>query len=127
MPDLRKIMIVDDSTDIQMLLTVTLEKFAGYEVLCCDSGPDALARGPAFQPDLAILDIMMPVMSGPELHAEMGKDPVLSTVPVIYLSAANQAAETYRDQPGVLEVFIKPFDPIGLKGQLEAAWTRHQL
>ncbi len=127
MPELKKILIVDDSADIRLILNVVLKKIGGYEIQACESGPDALQKAPEFEPDLVILDIMMPEMSGPEVCAALGADPILAQVPVIYLSAANQELNKCREQNycNVIGTLEKPFDPIQFSAKLRAIWQSY--
>ena len=61
---LKKIMLVEDEPDIQLITRLSLEVGGGYEVRVCGSGTEALESAPAYAPDLILLDVMMPGMDG---------------------------------------------------------------
>nr|MBC8158938.1 response regulator [Alphaproteobacteria bacterium] len=63
-PTLQKILIVEDDPDIQTVARMALEAIGGFTVETSNSGKEALVKAPAFQPDLILLDVMMPEMDG---------------------------------------------------------------
>jgi len=63
---LQKILYVEDETDIQKVAKLALETVGGYEVLICGSGAEALEKAAGFEPDILLLDVMMPGMDGPD-------------------------------------------------------------
>src|SRR5688572_204502 len=83
----RAVLIVDDNEDIREAMALVLRD-AGYQVDAAPGGNEAFAllqRG--FRPDVILLDLMMPGMSGWELHRELAEDGALRTIPVIVVSA----------------------------------------
>ncbi|MBT8121342.1 MAG: response regulator, partial [Gammaproteobacteria bacterium] len=62
---LNKILYVEDEPDIQTVTLMALETIGGFTVKACSSGQEAVDAAPAFEPDLVILDVMMPGMDGP--------------------------------------------------------------
>jgi CheY-like chemotaxis protein len=82
----RRVLVVDDSSDMRALLRDVLE-YAGYDVVAVPSGARALAEMNERLPDLVITDLLMPGMSGFTLRATMLRNPRLAAVPVIVLSA----------------------------------------
>ncbi|MDZ7924322.1 MAG: response regulator [Marinagarivorans sp.] len=67
---LDKILYVEDDPDIQAIAVMVLDAISGFNLEPCLSGAEALSKAVAFNPDLILLDVMMPVMDGPEtLHA----------------------------------------------------------
>ena len=64
MAELKKILYVEDEPDIQMIARVALENVGGFELLVCSSGAEAVEKAAAFQPDLFLLDVMMPDLDG---------------------------------------------------------------
>lgn len=83
----RPVLIVDDDPDIRDALTQLLED-EGYEVHSAGDGRQALERlRGGVIPGLVLLDLMMPIMNGWELRAEMKKDPALSGIPVVVITA----------------------------------------
>jgi DNA-binding response OmpR family regulator len=108
-----RILVVDDDQVIQQLLKVNLE-LEGYAVEVASDGEEALALFDGFQPDLVLLDIMMPKLDGWEvarrLNASEGGPP-----PIVLLSARAQEADVQKGNDlGVAAYVTKPFDPIEL-------------
>ena len=87
MSELRRVMCVEDDADIRMILAFSLGTVGGYEVLCCAGGASALRQAPDFRPDLVLLDVMMPGLTGPETLAALRELPVMQGVPVVFLTA----------------------------------------
>jgi DNA-binding response OmpR family regulator len=109
-----RILVVDDDRVIQQLLKVNLE-LEGYAVEVAEDGQEALERFDPFQPNLILLDIMMPRLDGWEVCRRL-KDGVDSAeVPIVLLSARAQEADVQRGtEMGVAAYVTKPFDPIQL-------------
>jgi CheY-like chemotaxis protein len=82
---MKKILVVDDEPDLTMLIRLNLEP--KYEVREENSAPQALATARAFEPDLILLDVMMPDMEGGDVAAAVDADPKLKHVPIIFLTA----------------------------------------
>src|SRR6185295_9815526 len=83
----RDILVIDDNEDIREAISLVL-KDAGYAVSVAGGGGEAFAllRG-GYRPDVILLDLMMPGMSGWDLHRELRGDHALGTIPVIVVSA----------------------------------------
>lgn len=90
----KKILIVDDEPGMTKMLKRNLEATNHYDVRTENSSPAALAAARAFQPDLIMLDVMMPEMDGGEVAAQIKEEPNLSKVPIIFLSAIVKKEET---------------------------------
>jgi DNA-binding response OmpR family regulator len=109
-----RILVVDDDRVIQQLLKVNLE-LEGYAVEVADDGEEALSRFETFQPDLVLLDIMMPRLDGWEVCRRLKAGVDSSRVPIVLLSARAQEADVQRGtELGVAAYVTKPFDPISL-------------
>ncbi len=117
--EIKKILHVEDDEDIQAIALIALETMGGFEVMQCSSGRDAVDKAPAFQPDLYLLDAMMPGMTGLETLAELRKNGSLGDVPAIFMTAKAQSSEVseFLDS-GALGVITKPFDPMTLADQI---------
>jgi DNA-binding response OmpR family regulator len=114
-----KILIADDDPVILKLLQVNLE-MEGYEVVAAEDGEAALHKARATNPDLIILDIMMPKMDGMTARQALLEMPDLKNTPVIFLSARAQLADIQKGyEAGVTEYVTKPFDPLDLLGIIE--------
>ena len=110
----KKILAVDDERHIVRLVQVNLER-AGYEVVTAFDGKEALEKVASEQPDLVVLDVMMPYMDGFEVLQNLRKNPSTRDLPVIMLTAKAQDADVFRGwQSGVDCYLTKPFTPIEL-------------
>jgi CheY-like chemotaxis protein len=123
---LQRILYVEDEPDIQAVAKLALEAVGGFEVAVCDSGAEALARAPAFAPDLILLDVMMPGMDGPATLNALRALPQTAHTPVIFMTAKVQKneIEDYK-KLGAIDVIPKPFDPMKLAASVRDIWTRH--
>jgi DNA-binding response OmpR family regulator len=113
----QKILIVDDEPNIRTLLRQAFEDFAarGVQILEAGEGGEAWRLIQAERPDLIVLDIMMPGLSGYEICERVKSDPELSKSYVIILTAKGQAADRKRSfEVGADEFIPKPFDAVDL-------------
>lgn len=120
-----KILHLEDDYDIQEITLMSLSLTDDFTLLQCSSGEEAIAAAADFQPDLLLLDVMMPGMSGPEVLVELRKLPGLEHTPAIFMTARVQPSEVraFLDQ-GAVDVIAKPFDPITLGDRLTQVLTR---
>ena len=120
---LQRILLADDEPDILEISRIALETVGGYEVSVCTSGRALLDRLTEFGPDLIIVDVLMPDMTGPEVLAEIRRQSEFDTVPVVYLTGVIQEAEI-KDLlgTGVADVILKPFDPMKLADRIDGIW-----
>jgi CheY-like chemotaxis protein len=122
---LSKILYVDDDDDIRTVAVFALEAIGNFEVVACSSGKEALDRAAEFQPQLLLLDVMMPEMDGPSVLAEFRKRPETVETPAIFMTAKVQQGEIQRFMElGAVEVIAKPFDPMALSDLIRAAWVK---
>ncbi len=125
MGELRRILLVEDDLDIQIVAGLALRDLAGFELEVCSSGFEALEKAEGFAPDLILLDVMMPELDGPSTLQELRKKPTLAATPVIFVTAKVQPDEIAEYlRLGALEVIVKPFDPMELGEQVEQIWER---
>lgn len=123
---LTRIMMVEDEADIQTIARLSLEVLGKFTVMICDSGAEALAKAPQFQPDLILLDVMMPNMDGPTTLQALRAQASTANIPVIFMTAKMQAHEVAQYQElGALDVIGKPFDPMQLPANIRAIWAQH--
>jgi CheY-like chemotaxis protein len=109
-----KILIAEDERDIRDLVTFTL-KFAGHEVVAYGNGEEAVQGARQEMPDLILMDVRMPRMTGYEACAAMKADPQLAPIPVVFLSAKGQDSEIRTGlDAGADEYLLKPFAPAEL-------------
>jgi DNA-binding response OmpR family regulator len=110
-PAATRILICDDDPVILRLLQVNLE-LEGYEVLLASDGENALEVANAENPDLVILDIMMPKLDGYQTCSKLKENSATKDIPVIFLSAKAQQSDIDRGKEyGVEDYLTKPFDP----------------
>jgi CheY-like chemotaxis protein len=120
---LQRVMCVEDDADIRMILEFSLASVGGYQVACCASGPEALRTAPGFQPELVLLDVMMPDLSGPETLAALRQLPCMDGVPVVFLTAKAMPDELEQLlQHGATGLIVKPFDPMSLPQDIQPYW-----
>lgn len=127
MEKLRNIIHVDDAEDIRMIIKITLEMVGSYHVDQFSSGQEAVEGAAGCSAQLFLLDFMMPDMDGLETWSALRELPGFSEVPAIFVTA--KAEENFTQNmmdKGALAVITKPFDPMELCGQIEAAWAIHQ-
>jgi DNA-binding response OmpR family regulator len=106
-----KILIAEDERDIRDLITFTL-RFAGHEVVATTNGEEAYEKAKEAAPDLIIMDVRMPRMTGYEACKRMKELDSLKAVPVVFLSAKGQEAEVQAGlEAGAVEYILKPFAP----------------
>jgi CheY-like chemotaxis protein len=123
MSELRRVMCVEDDADIRMILEFSLGSVGGYEVLACTGGRDALAKAASFRPDLVLLDVMMPDLTGPETLAALRELPEMQGVPVVFITAKAMPEEVEKLLGyGATGVIVKPFDPVSLPEQIRIYW-----
>ncbi len=110
----KKILAVDDERHIVRLVQVNLER-QGYEVVTAFDGKEALEKVESENPDLIVLDVMMPYMDGFEVLQHLKKNQNTRDIPVIMLTAKAQDADVFRGwQSGVDCYLTKPFNPMEL-------------
>ncbi len=109
-----KILIAEDERDIRDLVSFTL-RFAGYEVVTVVNGEEALEEARAQMPDLILMDVRMPRMTGYEACEKLKADPQLGKIPVVFLSAKGQESEIRTGmEAGAVDYLLKPFAPAEL-------------
>lgn len=106
-----KILVAEDEKDIRELITFTLQ-FAGHQVIATKDGQEAYEQAREVIPDLILMDVRMPRMTGFEACEKMKTDPDLKDIPVVFLSAKGQDVEVQTGLTvGAEDYIIKPFSP----------------
>ncbi len=106
-----KILIAEDEPDIRELVAFTL-RFAGYEVAVATNGEEAVQMTALQNPDLILLDVRMPRMTGYDACRAIKSNPKFKDVPVVFLSAKGQESEIKAGlEAGAEEYLLKPFAP----------------
>jgi DNA-binding response OmpR family regulator len=119
-----KILIAEDERDIRDLITYTLQ-FAGYEVVSAGDGEEAVQLALQEMPDLVLLDVRMPRMTGYEACKAIKADEKTKGIPVVFLSAKGQEAEVQGGiQAGAVEYMVKPFSPDQLTARVQVVLAK---
>lgn len=106
-----KILIAEDEKDIRELIVFSLS-FAGFDVIPAVDGQDALEKALENKPDLIMMDVRMPRMTGYEACAKMKTMDEIKDIPVVILSAKGQESEIQTGlNAGAYEYILKPFAP----------------
>jgi CheY-like chemotaxis protein len=122
----KSVLVVDDEEDIRAIAQLGLEMGGGWTVFTASSGREALKMAADRQPDVILLDLMMPDMDGRETLQKLKANSLTQNIPVILLTAKIQKSD--RDSFGDLDVaavFAKPFRPMQLPEQISEILTQH--
>jgi len=126
MTELKRILYVEDEADIREVTKLALETIGGLTLEICESGQMAIDKAQDFNPDLVLLDVMMPGMDGPTTMAQLKKMPELAAVPMVFMTAKVQPQEVENFKSlGAIDVISKPFDPMTLADQIRNLWDSH--
>lgn len=118
------ILVVEDEESIQQLLTYNLVK-AGYQAQCADDGETGLQMAKEQQPDLIILDIMLPGINGYEVCKQLRSQPDTCTIPILMLTARSEDDDVISGlDSGADDYLAKPFSPQVLLARLSALLRR---
>ncbi|MBN1642737.1 MAG: response regulator [Anaerolineae bacterium] len=105
------ILVAEDEKDIRDLITFSLQ-YAGFEVLEATDGEEAVAKTLSHRPDLVMMDVRMPRMTGYEACTRIKSTDETKHIPVVMLSAKGQEAEIQTGlKVGAYEYILKPFAP----------------
>ena len=117
-----RILVVDDDTNICELLRLYLEK-EGYEVKCANDGPEGLKQFKFSDPDLVLLDIMLPGKSGKDVCTELRK---FTNKPIIMITAKGEVFDKVLGlELGADDFIVKPFDMKELSARIKAVLRRY--
>jgi len=112
-----RVLVVDDDLSIRRMIVAALKREGEYMFLEAANGREALDHMRAETPDVVVLDLMMPVMSGWDVLRERQGDPALRSIPVILISANRDPEIASAVDKGICAFLPKPFD-IGALGAL---------
>ncbi len=120
-----KIVIAEDEPDIRDLITFTL-RFAGFEVIAGANGEEGYELAKREKPDLVMMDVRMPRMTGYEACRKIKADPEIAHIPVIFLSAKGQESEIQTGlEAGADDYLLKPFAPGDLTERIRAVLSKY--
>lgn len=120
----KRILAVDDEADILELIRYNLLR-DGYEVICSESGEEALDRAATHDIDLVLLDLMLPGIDGLEVAKQLKKDARTQHIPIVMLTAKGEEADIVAGlELGADDYITKPFSPRVLAARIKAVLRR---
>lgn len=123
---LQKILCADDESDMRMMIKLSLENVGGYQVMTCASGQELLDNIESWNPDLIVLDAIMPGMDGMETLERIKAHEKFKSVPVMFMTGKAKEEEGTMLAAGAIGVVIKPFDPVHLAADILKVWETSQ-
>jgi DNA-binding response OmpR family regulator len=124
---IKKILIVEDEEDIVELLMVVFSDLANYTILYAKDGQEAINIARANNPDIILLDIQLPDMTGYEVCSKVKSDPAILHTKVIILSGMTQYSDWLKAlETGADDYIAKPFNPITLCEKVEELLRSNQ-
>jgi diguanylate cyclase (GGDEF)-like protein len=119
-----RVLVADDDASTRALIDMALQE-AGYDCVLASDGKSALEQARATRPDLVVLDVGMPFMTGDEVHRELRRDPRTRYIPVVFVTAKRTTGEmAARLRNGADDYVAKPFDVDELVARIASALRR---
>ncbi len=119
-----KLLVVDDEEDILQLVRYNLTK-EGYDIICVTTGEEAVRRAKIEQPDLILLDLMLPGVDGFEVCRQLKRDETTAAIPIVMLTAKGEDADIVTGlELGADDYITKPFSPKVLLARIRAVLRR---
>jgi DNA-binding response OmpR family regulator len=123
---MRKLLIVDDEEGVRSLVRMTLES-DNYEILEARRAEEALKLVREHRPDLVLLDVMLPDISGVEVCRTLKADPDTASVTIVMLTAKAQSSDLEEaEDAGADGYFTKPFSPVALLRRVDKIFRGEQ-
>jgi CheY-like chemotaxis protein len=120
-----RILVAEDDRDIRELVAFSLRGLGGFDVTQAADGAEAVVRATAEHPDLILMDVRMPKMTGYEACRKLKENERTKDIPVIFLSAKGQESEIQQGLTvGAVEYILKPFAPDELVNRVRSALKR---
>lgn len=124
---LKKILLAEDEPDIRAIAKIGLEVIGNFTVLFCESGQETLLKVEEFNPDLIVLDVMMPGLDGIQTYKALREKPTFANTPIIFMTAKIQPDEIKQYLTmGAIGVINKPFDPTKLAETMLNMWDKSE-
>ena len=122
---IEKVLMVEDEPHIRRIGELSLKGVGKWKVVLASSGAEGVEKAAAEQPDVILLDVMMPGMDGPTTLAELRAQPSTENIPVIFITAEVEKHEVERYLGlGAAGVISKPFDPMKLpRARSSRSWS----
>lgn len=114
----KTVLIVEDEEAVRELEKFILEQ-QGYDVMEARDGLEGLAKAEFRKPDLILLDLMMPDVSGGRMFDEMQEHPATAGIPIVVVTGKPDAHELFDDHLGPENVIMKPFEAATLLGRIQ--------
>jgi twitching motility two-component system response regulator PilH len=115
-----KILVVDDSATERFFFAELLSK-NGYNVVTAENGAEAVTKAKSEQPDLILMDVVMPGQNGFQVTRTISRDPDTAHIPVIICTSKNQETDRYWGmKQGARDYLVKPVDPKDLLTKIRA-------
>ena len=121
---LRKVLFVDDDKEMHPLIQKGLRSIYNIESLICSSGAEALEKLTSFNPDLIILDVMMPDLSGTDVIKKLKEKKETRNIPVVFFTAKEKVVELEELMGmGPIGLILKPANPETLSHEIQDIWN----
>lgn len=122
---LSKILHIDDDTVMRMMVVKALERSQkGFQIKSCVTVSEFLEAVPTFQPDLLVVDVLMPILNGPTLISRLRSQAIMT--PVVFMTGQDDPVFENRDQlEPIIGIIRKPFSPLQLGDDLISLWQKH--
>lgn len=123
--ELKRILHVDDDDDIRTIVQLALEVVGNFELRQFGDGPSAVAAARDFEPQLLLLDVMMPGMTGMDVRRAIVEEDGMTDLTTVFVTA--KAEDSFAKELldlGAVSVITKPFDPMSLAEQIQNIWAR---
>lgn len=118
----RRVMVVDDEKDFLKVTELNLGQTGKYDVLTLSSAKDILSRVNSFKPDVILLDVLMPEISGIDACEMLNNDPAAKNIPIIIISALEKDKEQLKAyKVGVVDYIVKPAEISNIIAKIEKA------
>lgn len=125
MSNLKKILYAEDEPDVQTIVKMVIESMSDYDLKTCENGKELLNCVDDYNPDLILLDVMMPEIDGPTTYKYLQANEKTKDIPVIFMTAKAQVHEVQLfKESGVIGVITKPFDPVMLCTEIQTIWDK---
>jgi CheY-like chemotaxis protein len=123
-----RILIAEDERDIRELVTISLRGLGGFDVTQAANGLEAVERARAERPDLILMDVRMPKMTGYEACRRLKESAETRDIPIVFLSAKGQESEIQKGlTAGAVQYILKPFAPDELVREVRSLLKRFKV
>jgi DNA-binding response OmpR family regulator len=115
----KRVLAIDDEDGVRSIIQISLEVIAGWTVYAATSGTEGITIAEVEQPDVILLDVMMPIMDGPTTFRQLQANTTTCHIPTILLTAKTQLSEQRQLlNLGVAGIISKPFNPQDLVSKI---------